>query len=102
MPRTVGTRIIAACSEVERRGVCSQSDVTAVMQIEPSNVGKYLSRAVGLGLLSIDRTTRPHSYAVIPGWRERIKLIARVKPAIARPVFVPVPVRSHHLQGIWA
>lgn len=57
-----------------------------VMEISDlSNVIKYLSRSVGLGLLTVSRASRPHQFCVVAGWRQKIKPIARVQPYVVRP-----------------
>lgn len=64
---------------------------------EPSNVGKYLSRAVGLGLATVDRSYARAIFACVPGWRELVAERGGVVPDLpeaARPVLAkPVPVR---------
>ena len=100
MTRPIGARIIEACEIVERHGICSSPTVTPLMGIESTNAIKYLSRAVGYGLLTVSRDVRPHQYQVVAGWREKVKPIARVKPYTPRP---PAPrVRTHHLQAVWS
>ena len=45
--------------------------------IERSSIGKYCSRAVGLGLLTVERKTgareNRHVWTVVPEWRELIE-----------------------------
>lgn len=101
MPRPIGKRIFQACSAVERFGVCGSPDVQAVMAVELPNVIKYLSRGVGLGLLTVSRDSRPHQFRVVPGWREKVKPIARVQPYVARPAKVIPATRTAHLQAVW-
>lgn len=101
MPRAVGKRIFQACCAVERFGVCGSGDVQACMEVELSNVIKYLSRGVGLGLLTVSRESRPHQFRVVPGWREKVKPIARVQPYVVRPAKTMQTTRTAHLQSVW-
>lgn len=84
--RPIGARIIQVCTIVEASGVCTSPQARAVMQIEATNVIKYLSRSVGFGLLTVDRTTKPHQYRAVEGWRERLKPVQRaIKPQAPSP-----------------
>ena len=82
--RPVGKRIIQACSLVEQCGTATSPMLTPVMGTAPTNTIKYLSRSVGMGLLTVDRSMRPHRYQVVDGWRETVKPIAREMPYVVR------------------
>lgn len=99
--KPIGQRIIQACEIVERLGVCGSPEIYPIMDIEQTNCIKYLSRAVGMGLLYVNRDFRPHQYYVMPGWRDKIKPIARVKPYIPRPARKPTPSTNFILQNVW-
>jgi len=101
MTRPIGQRIIQACEIVERFGVCGSPDVQPILGVVSTNTIKYLSRAVGYRLLTVDRTCRPHQYRVVPGWREKVKPIQRVQPYVVRPAKAGQATRTAHLQAVW-
>ena len=75
--RPIGERIRAICAHIERAGPMVVSDLLAVMPSEDrTNLAKYCSRAVGLGLLTVQRNTgvqkNSNLWDVNPGWRELI------------------------------
>ena len=101
MPRPIGGQIFHACEAVERFGVCGSPDVQPILGVVNTNAIKYLSRAVGYGLLTVDRSTRPHQYRVVPGWREKVKPIARIQPYVVRPLKMKQTSLMVHLQSVW-
>ncbi len=101
MPRPIGKQILRACEAVERLGVCTSPDVQPILNVVSTNTIKYLSHAVGYRLLTVDRSCRPHQYRVVPGWREKVKPIARVQPYVVRPAKVMQTTRTAHLQSVW-
>ena len=48
--------------------------------IDRPNIDKYCSRAVGLGLMHVDRAKRPKAYIVQPDWREKISQFRPHRP----------------------
>lgn len=88
--RPVGARIREVLEITEARGQANTTEIRLAMNgyVESANVGKYCSRAVGLGLLTADRTQHPIVYRVVEGWREAID--AR-PPSRRRPEPKPQP-----------
>ena len=88
--RPVGARIREVLEITEARGAANTTEIRLAMKgyVESANVGKYCSRAVGLGLLTADRTQHPIVYRVVDGWREAID--AR-PPSRRRPEPKPQP-----------
>jgi len=89
--RPIGARICAICEHLEAHGPAKLSTLQTLMpDVERSNLGKYCSRAVGLGLLTLERKTdvwkNRHVWTVVPNWRELVQLrrTTRIKP-LQRP-----------------
>ena len=101
MPRPIGKQILRACEVVEHLGVCGSPDVQPILGVASTNTIKYLSRAVGYSLLTVDRTCRPHQYRVVAGWRQKVKPIARVQPYVVRPEKLVHGPQTRHLQSVW-
>lgn len=59
MARPIGKQILRACEAVERFGVYGSPDVQPILGVVSTNTIKYLSRAVGYRLLTVDRSVRP-------------------------------------------
>lgn len=78
MKRTIGRPIGAHIREIvaiaEQLGPCTCPQIRAQLHapMESSNVWKYCSRAVGLGLLIVDRSARPTQYRPAEGWRAKV------------------------------
>lgn len=72
--RPIGARIREVLEITEARGHANTTEIRQAMKghVESANVGKYCSRAVGLGLLTADRTQYPIVYRAVEGWREAI------------------------------
>lgn len=73
--RTPGKRIRQACEVLEKFGPMGASSLCDhIPDVQPSNMGKYCSRAVGLGLMTVERGLRNRSnysiYTVVPNWKE--------------------------------
>jgi len=90
--RPIGERIREICECLHAEGPQGMRYLElSFSHIERSNIGKYCSRAVGLGLLTVERKTgareNRHVWTVVPEWRElmeqrrttRIKAEATVK-----------------------
>lgn len=89
MGQRVGKRIIQALGAVQRLQPCTVHQVQALMPgVEWSNVDKYCSRAVGHGLMTVDRTRRPKLYSVVPGWQEQLQEWRQ--PTLPEPKPTPV------------
>ena len=65
----VGHRIREACEIVDASGGCTSARIKSTFPAAHSNAFTYLSRAVALGLLTIDRSVYPHLFTAVPGWR---------------------------------
>ena len=73
--RPIGARIRDVCAALEQYGPMGGSGLCdKINGIERSNMGKYCSRAVGLGLLTVERGLRQRTnysvFTVVPGWRD--------------------------------
>lgn len=71
----IGQRIRSACELLEQVGPSGANALCDhLTDVEPSNMGKYCSRAVGLGLMTVERGIRGRVqysiFTVVPGWRE--------------------------------
>lgn len=90
--RPVGERVREICEILNVEGPMGMSDLLFFMpHVERSNLGKYCSRGVGLGLLTVERKTgareNRHVWSVVPGWREMIeqRRTTRLKPIEPKP-----------------
>lgn len=83
MGRKVGARIREVLEIVEA-GAKTKPQIHKLLTtpMEASNLGKYCSRAVGLRLMTVDRTKWPMEFHVVPDWR----LIASETGVNKRPV----------------
>lgn len=82
--RPIGAHIREIVAIAEQLGPCTCPQIRAQLHapMEPSNVWKYCSRAVGLGLLIVDRSARPTQYRPAEGWRAKLSgAEPRVRPA---------------------
>jgi hypothetical protein len=82
--RPIGDRIREVLTIAESMGGATAPQIRPHMEggVEKSNAAKYCSRAVGLRLMTVDRTQRPMVYRPVEGWRDKIQ---------ERPVHVPRP-----------
>ncbi|MBK5204344.1 MAG: hypothetical protein JJD98_02735 [Polaromonas sp.] len=98
MSRRYGAHIPALCEIVEVIGPCSTGEVYAFSTaMTRPNVEKYCTRAVGLGLMTVDRSGRLKQWSVVPGWRDLIDVhnTKTCKPVQQRPA------KAHHLHACW-
>lgn len=73
MGKRIGTRIVQALRAVELLQPCTVQQLMPHMPgVEWSNVDKYCSRAVGHGLMTVDRKSRPKLYSAAPGWEQQL------------------------------
>lgn len=103
MTRPLGTKIIDACAFIGERGQAFAHELSPVLEMQTTNVCKILTRAVRHGLMTIDRSTRPQTFRVVPDWRERAARIGGERKLATPPVLrATQPARKdHHLQTIW-
>ena len=85
--RPVGERIRTICAHLDTDGPMGISELRVLIpDVVRSNMGKYCSRAVGLGLLTVERKAGPlgdrHVWTVVPGWRDMVQLrrTTRINP----------------------
>ena len=80
--RPIGARIRQICEVLEKTGPLVTKEICARLpNIEQSNAGKYCSRAVGLGLMTVNRVHAHRSYyAIVDNWRELIEQRRTTKP----------------------
>lgn len=106
MGKRIGARIVQALRAVQLLQPCSALQVLPHMPgVEWANVDKYCSRAVGHGLMTVDRTCRPKLYSVVPGWQQELEEWAQP----TRPLPKPKPAeclslaleRRHPLEQVW-
>lgn len=95
----IGARITEVCEIVEAHGICISPYIREIMGVTSSGAATYLSRAVGLRLLTVDRTTRPHEYRVIDGWREIVRTNHLSKTRKPRPQ--PIEVRRPLVNSVF-
>lgn len=74
----VGQHIRKICTVLEQIGPsATRALCDRIEEIEQYNMGKYCSRAVGLGLMTVERGLRgrvPFTvFAVVPGWRKIVE-----------------------------
>jgi len=86
--RPVGHRIREVLEITESRGTANTTEIRLAMsgRVESANVAKYCSRAVGLGLMTADRSNRQIRYEAVTGWRE---LVRPPKPKQPQPQAEP-------------
>lgn len=91
--RPVGKKIRELCEHLDAHGPMETSSLRKLMpSVELSNLGKYCSRGVGLGLMTVTRVKIPkgnqNTWAVVPGWREMIeqRRTTRIRPIEPKPV----------------
>lgn len=100
--RAVGQRIILAMQLLEREGPCGYRLISSYMDfVQKENVAKYLSRAVGLGLATVDRSSGVKVFEAVPGWRDNLHQYSttRSKPVKAvKAVLVPRAM----VNSVWA
>lgn len=89
--RPIGAHIREIVAIAEQLGSCTCPQIRAHMQapMELSNVWKYCSRAVGLGLLAVDRSVRPTRYRPVEGRPDMVEsgvLAQQVHQPAAAPV----------------
>ncbi len=90
--RPIGERIRALCERLELDGPQGIAELREMFPgIERSNLWKYCTRGVGLGVLTVDRTTGRAAFSAATGWRE----IADRRLTTRRSAVKPVePVRQ--------
>jgi hypothetical protein len=77
----IGKRIREACEILEKLGPSGSRTLADHIYIDPENMGKYCSRAVKHGLMTVERGLGSRSnysiFTVVPDWRE---ILARRDP----------------------
>jgi hypothetical protein len=86
MSRGIGKSIRLVCEAVEADGVSNYRRVAEVTGLPVVATSRYATRAEGWGLMAIDRTTKPATYVVVPGWRSRVDAPVKTAPVRLRPV----------------
>jgi len=89
MAKLYGKKIPQFCEIVEQLGPCTSRQI---FELAPpasviQDVETYCTRAVGRGLMTVDRSGKLKKWAVVKGWRA----IAEGGPIYA----------THHLQEVW-
>lgn len=71
MGRKAGRRIRDICEQLEQSGPQGISDLRAAFpEVERSNLGKYCSRGIGLGLITAETYAYRRTFTVAHDWRE--------------------------------
>jgi len=70
--RAIGQRIRQVCAAVERAGSGNSNAIAEAINLPSAEVARYAGRAERRGLLVIDRSTWPHTYRPVHGWRGRV------------------------------
>ena len=97
--RSVGNRIREACQILETHGpMGSRSICDRMADVSPENAGKYCLRAVGLGLMTVERGRQSkYNYSVftvVPNWRDLVDK--------RRTTRLPAPKPRNPIQRGWA
>lgn len=85
--RPIGARIREVLSIVEAMGTATVSQVRPRLTggVEHSNAARYCSRAVGLGLMTVDRDKKPMVFTPVNGWRQLIEEREAAEPVAKEP-----------------
>jgi hypothetical protein len=85
--RPIGARIREVLSIVEAMGSATVIQVRPRLSggVEHSNAAKYCSRAVGLGLMTVDRDKKPMVFTPVDGWRQLIEEREAAEPVAEEP-----------------
>ena len=71
MGRKAGQRIRDICEQLEQSGPQGISELRAAFpEVERSNIGKYCSRGIGLGLITAETYAYRRTFTVAHDWRE--------------------------------
>jgi len=100
--RPVGQRIILAMQLLEREGPCGYRVISDYMNfVQKENVAKYLSRAVGLGLATVDRSRGVKMFSAVDGWRDNLHQHSTTR---SKPVKAVKDVVVHRamVNSVWA
>ena len=68
--RPIGKHVRTVMQILDDLGPCTYRQVWERMDVCKQNANKYCSRAVALGLATVDKTTKPCLYAAVPGWAD--------------------------------
>ena len=82
--RPFGQQLRNALSAVDAQGPSTYAQVD-VDGLARQNVHKVLSRGVGLGLLTTDRSVRPRTFSTVPGWEERLEHHSTTRVKVYKP-----------------
>ena len=84
IPRPFGEQLRSALRVVDAQGPSTYAQVD-VDGLARQNVHKVLSRGVGLGLLTTDRSVRPRTFAVVSGWEEMLEHHSTTRVKVYKP-----------------
>ena len=85
----VGARIKELCAALEGMGSATAAEIHKAVfpELDVNSVRTYCSRAVGLGLAKVDRSTFPMRFSIAEGW-QRFKAprpTQQQRPRFVRP-----------------
>ena len=91
--RPIGNHIRNICAKLEEIGPAGTRELrTHFPKIEATNMSKYCSRAVGLGLMTVklgnSKSNDFSVFSVMPDWRDLVdkRKTTKLKPPKPRPV----------------
>jgi hypothetical protein len=91
--RPIGANIRAACTVLERLGPSTANQVRAQLPgVNADNMRTYLTRAVGLGLVTVNRS-RANTYTVAPDWDAKAAEVIPEPPP-------PKPIKRGRWYGV--
>ena len=100
--RLIGNKIRSACEMMEAEGSMSGAEMARRLGIVAQNGGKYCSRAVGLGLMTVERWEENNKkyaeYSIVPEWRE---IVLRQKVRKIDAQIVHEPTRWTGVNSVW-
>lgn len=107
--RPIGNHIRTICALVEKMGPTTARMLMPHMQdMKQTNISKYCSRAVGLGLMTVKpgkaRIGDSNAYTIVPGWEEMAdkRKTTKLKPAKPRQPRTPaIQVIAHATSSHW-
>ena len=79
MARPIGKRIRQVLEIADSIDGATMVNLRAAMpeSVPASNVCRYCARSEQLGLMEINRQSKPHTYTSVPGWRDEVNIRAR-------------------------
>ncbi len=98
--RPIGQQIRDVVAIVSEQGASNYRQVQ-LPSVDQININKIMSRAVGLGLMTTDRTQRPRTFTAVPDWQDRLDHHHTTRLALPTK---PRAIRAHRpmINSVWA